>query len=318
MRSDRRPSTPVKQPPAVVRRLAYLGTPAIAVPPLFALHAAGFEIALVVTNEDTRRGRGNELMPTPVKKAAVKLDIPVSHSANAVLEAHAETPIDLGIVVAFGHLIRPPVLAEVPMVNIHFSKLPRWRGAAPLERAILAGDDVTAVSLMALEESLDTGGVYREVDIPIESTTTLDELRETMVDAASTMLVDGLREGLGEPRPQTGDVTWAAKLTADDRRIDWSESAEQIRRIVRIGGAHTTLRGKRLRVLDAHPETESPHAADEKPLPALGPGRIGGTLVGTGDGLLRLVIVQPEGKAATQASSWINGARLTDDDVLGA
>jgi len=307
----------VRQPPAEVRRLVYLGTPAIAVPPLYALHEAGFEIALVVTNKDTRRGRGKELMPTPVKKAAMKLGIPVSDSVDSVLEAHAVEAIDLGVVVAFGHLIRPPVLAEVPMVNIHFSKLPRWRGAAPLERAILAGDDVTAVALMALEESLDTGGVYREVDVAIESTTTLDELRETMVAAASTMLVEGLREGLGEPRPQTGDITWAAKLGSDDRRIDWSGSAEQIHRIIRLGGAHTTLRGKRLRIIDAHPEPAVANDEGGEPT-ALEPGHINTTLVGTGEGMLRLVTVQPEGKAATEAASWVNGARLTDQDVFGA
>lgn len=307
----------MRQPPAEVRRLVYLGTPAIAVPPLYALHEAGFEIALVVTNKDTRRGRGKELMPTPVKKAAMKLGIPVSDSVDSVLEAHAVEAIDLGVVVAFGHLIRPPVLAEVPMVNIHFSKLPRWRGAAPLERAILAGDDVTAVALMALEESLDTGGVYREVDVAIESTTTLDELRETMVAAASTMLVEGLREGLGEPRPQTGDITWAAKLGSDDRRIDWSGSAEQIHRIIRLGGAHTTLRGKRLRIIDAHPEPAVANDEGGEPT-ALEPGHINTTLVGTGEGMLRLVTVQPEGKAATEAASWVNGARLTDQDVFGA
>lgn len=303
------------QPPAEIRRLVYLGTPAIAVPPLYALHEAGFEIALVVTNEDSRRGRGKELTPTPVKKAAMKLDVPVSHSVDAVLAAHATKPVDLGVVVAFGHLIKPPVLAQIPMVNIHFSKLPRWRGAAPLERAILAGDESTAVSLMALEETLDTGGVYREVEVPIDRTTTLDELRESMVAAASTMLVDGLRTGLGDPRPQTGEITWAAKLDGDDRRIDWTNSAEQIHRVVRLGGAHTTLRGKRLRIIAAEPEDGR---IDDGPPRSLDPGRIDGVLVGTAGGRLRLITVQPEGRAAVDASAWINGARLTDDDVLGS
>ena len=138
----------------------YLGTPAAAVPPLVALHAAGFDIALVVTGEDRRRGRGNERTPTAVKAAAEELGLPVSHDLDAVAGRGA----DLGVVVAFGRLIPVDLLAVLPMVNLHFSLLPRWRGAAPVERAILAGDEQTGVCVMAVEEGLDTGGIYaREV-----------------------------------------------------------------------------------------------------------------------------------------------------------
>lgn len=289
----------------------YLGTPAIAVPPLVALVEAGFEVAAVITNPDTRRGRGNKMVATPVKKAAIELGLTVSHDVDDVLIAHRNEPVDLGVVVAFGRLIKAPVLAEIPMVNIHFSKLPRWRGAAPLERAILAGDPETAVSLMALEETLDTGGVYREVPIPITPATTLEQLRDTMVGAACEMLTAALADGLKNPRPQTGEVTWAAKLTPDDRRLHFELPAAELLRVIRIGGAHTTLRGRRFRILDAHVSAKTSDS------PQLDPGELKGTLVGTGDGQLDLVTVQPEGKAATDAKSWVNGARLQPGERLG-
>ena len=151
------------------RRLVYLGTPDLAVPPLRALHAEGFDIALVVTRADKRRGRGGTLVPSPVKAAAIELGIPVTANVDDVLDAGA----DLGVVVAFGRIIKPHVLEAVPMVNLHFSLLPRWRGAAPVERAILAGDAETGVCVMAVEEGLDTGGVYRSATVPIGPDDTL-------------------------------------------------------------------------------------------------------------------------------------------------
>src|SRR4051812_44188870 len=145
----------------------------MAVAPLRALVDAGFEVTLVVTRMDKRRGRGSELMPSPVKAAAVELGLPVSHSVDDVLAADA----DLGVVVAFGQLIKPHVLDAVPMVNLHFSLLPRWRGAAPVERALFAGDTETGVCLMQLEEGLDTGPIYSRVVVPIGPTATADDLR---------------------------------------------------------------------------------------------------------------------------------------------
>ena len=180
------------------RRLVFLGTPEMAVPPLRALVAAGFDVALVITRIDKRRGRGSQLMPSAVKAAALELGLPVSHSVDDVLAAGA----DLGVVVAFGQLIKPHVLEALPMVNLHFSLLPRWRGAAPVERAMLAGDSATGVCLMQLEEGLDTGPVYTCEVVPIGGTTTATELRRTLVDVGTRMLVDKLRAGLGTPQPQ--------------------------------------------------------------------------------------------------------------------
>ncbi|MGK2947601.1 MAG: methionyl-tRNA formyltransferase, partial [Acidimicrobiales bacterium] len=180
-------------PEGPIRRVAFLGTPALAVAPLQALVAAGIEVPLVVSQPDRRRGRGSALSPSPVKAAAGALGLPVTDRVDDLLEID----VPLGVVVAFGRLIKAPVLERVPMVNLHFSLLPRWRGAAPVERAILAGDERTGVDLMALEEGLDTGGIYRREEVAIGPDETLDELRGRLVALSSPMLVAALLEGLG-------------------------------------------------------------------------------------------------------------------------
>jgi methionyl-tRNA formyltransferase len=264
----------------VKRRLAYLGTPAMAVPPLRALVEAGHEVALVVTRVDKRRGRGGELSPSPVKAAALELGLPVSHSVDDVLGKG----IELGVVVAFGQIIKPHVLAPpdgVPMVNIHFSLLPRWRGAAPVERALLAGDSETGTCLMAVEEGLDTGGVYDTVRLPIGPRATADELRRDLVALGTEQLVRCLAAPLPEPVAQVGEPVYAAKIRPEGLRIDWGRPGVELDRLVRLGGAWTTFRGKRVKV----------HAARLE----------GDQLVPT--------TVQPEGKAAMAAADFLRGAR---------
>ncbi len=280
------------------RRLAYLGTPEIAVRPLRALAAAGFEIALVVTGVDKRRGRGSQLMPSPVKAAALEMGLAVSHSVDDVLAVDA----GLGVVVAFGQLIKPHVLASVPMVNLHFSLLPRWRGAAPVERALLAGDDETGVCLMQLEEGLDTGAVYRREVVPIGATTTAAQLRAELVDSGTRMLVTELRVGLDEPQPQVGTPTYAAKIQPHELRIDWTRSPIELDRLVRLGGAWTTLHGRRLRIVAAELADDASPPSSE-----LRGDRIGG---------LRLLTVQPEGKAAMPFGAFARGARLAEVEEL--
>nr|MCU0261798.1 methionyl-tRNA formyltransferase [Ilumatobacteraceae bacterium] len=182
-------------------RLVFLGTPEAATVPLRRLVDAGHEVALVVTRVDTRRGRGSGVSPSPVKATALELGLPVSHEVDDVLRTGAE----LGVVVAFGRIIKPHVLAGVPMVNLHFSLLPRWRGAAPVERAILAGDAETGVCLMDVEEGLDTGGVHACVATPIGDDETASELRARLVALGSELLVDRLAAGLGVASPQEGE-----------------------------------------------------------------------------------------------------------------
>lgn len=283
-------------PSGPVRRVAYLGTPDLAVAPLQALVAAGIEVALVVSQPDRRRGRGSGLVPSPVKAAALALGLPVTDTVTDVVDAQ----VPLAVVVAFGQLIRVPVLEAVPMVNLHFSLLPRWRGAAPVERAILAGDTVTGVDLMAVEEGLDTGGVYGRAELPIGPDDTLDELRDRLVALGSALLVATLQTGLGEPTPQAGEPTYAEKLTAEDRHLDWSGPAVDVHRQVRLGDAWTTHAGKRLKVW----RTRVPPTGDGPQIPAA-------------DGAVELVEVQPEGKPRMPAVAWANGARWRPGDRLG-
>ena len=258
-------------------KLVYLGTPQMAVPPLEALVAAGHEVDLVVTNPDRRRGRGGATSPSPVKAAAERLGLSVAHDVDDVLDVGAE----LGVVVAFGQLIRPHVLAELDFVNLHFSLLPRWRGAAPVERALLAGDQVTGVCVMALEEGLDTGPVYTRAEVAIGPTTTADELRATLVEVGAELLVDTLAQPLATPVPQEGTPTYARKITPAELRIDWSASAAEIDRLVRLGGAWTTFRGRRVKIHESR-------------------------LV---DGAIEPLVVQPEGKARIAFDAWRNGAQ---------
>ena len=289
-------------PPAEVRRLVYFGTPHESVPFLEALAAAGFDMALVITQPDKRRGRRAAPTPSPVKAAAQNMGIPVSTEVDDALDADA----DLGVVVAFGQLIKPHVLDGLAMVNVHFSLLPRWRGAAPVERAILAGDRTTGVCLMEVAEGLDTGRVYGRFEVPIAPDITAEALRAEMVAAAVPMLVDALREGLGEPEPQHGEPVYAAKITRDELCLDWGQPAEFLYRQIRVGGAWTTWRGKTLKVWSAHPvEGSQP------------PGELDGAVVGTGLGSLKLAGVQAEGKSRQAVEDWLRGVRPVPGDRLG-
>jgi len=237
-----------------------------------------------------------------VKAAAQELGIAVTDRVDDVLDVGAE----LGVVVAFGKLVKPHVLDVLPMVNLHFSLLPRWRGAAPVERAILAGDVETGVDLMQLEEGLDTGPIYAEERVAIDPDESVDELRSRLVAVGTEMLVHHLSAGLGEPRPQVGEPTYAAKLDPAEHELDWSRPAGELHRVVRLGRAWTTFRGKRLKVLAARPVPDGP-----------GAGTVEGVVVGTGDGGLELVTVQPEGKGPQDAAAWRNGARPGPGERLG-
>jgi len=282
----------------------YLGNPEVAVPPLTALHDAGHEVVLVVTSPERRRGRRSAPTPTPVGALAADLGLPVAHDLDAVAGCGA----DLGVVVAFGRIIGVEVLRQVPMVNLHFSLLPRWRGAAPVERALLAGDQMTGVCLMTVAEGLDTGGVHARVEVPIDPDDTADGLRARLAVLGARLLVDALDGGLSEPEPQEGVVTHAHKLHRDDRRLDWGRPAADLERLVRVGGAWTTFRDGDLKVWRAE--------VVDVAVPGL-PGALVGDLVATGGGSLRLVEVQPASRSRMDAAAWLGGARPAAGERLG-
>jgi len=300
-------------------RLVFLGSPSEAQGALRALHDAGHEIALVVTQPDRKRGRGGDLVPSPVKRTAIELGLEVvtPERCKESLDDIAGSGAELGVVVAFGQLIPPSVLAALPSgyVNVHFSLLPRWRGAAPVERAILAGDEETGVCLMQLEAGLDTGPVYACRTIPITPDDTAGDLRRRLADLGTELLLSEIDSVPGRtPTPQKGEETYAEKLTVEEFAVDWARPAAELARLVMAGnpkpGAWTTAKGARLKLLRARAEQPTFDTAGTEPGTLVGPGR-----VAAGDGVLVLTEVQPEGKAAMPATAWAAGFR---GDRLGS
>lgn len=286
------------------RRVAFAGTPADAVPALQALVQAGFDVPLVVTGAPRRRSRRGSDAPSPVAAAAAELGLPSSHDPGDLIACDP----DCAAVVAYGQLISADLLASTPMLNLHFSLLPRWRGAAPVERALLAGDEITGVCLMALETTLDTGPIYWSHEIPISATDTAAVLRNRLAHEGAERLAASLHDGLGPPSPQQGKPTYARKITQSDREIDWTRTAVQISRQVRVGGAWTMLEGRRL-IIRRATVVRSTHDAP--------PGTLVDGAAVTGDESLLLDEVQPAGRSAVRARDWLNGARLPPRTRLG-
>ena len=304
------PESLASLPVGAVQRVAFLGTPELAVPVLRSLVENGIEVGRVITRVDKRRARGNDLYPSPVKVAALELGLTVSHKVDDLLELHRISPFDLAVVVAYGSLIKPHVLTEIPMVNLHVSLLPKWRGAAPIERALLAGDTQTGVCLMQIEKGLDTGGVIGVRIMAITDSTTADDIRSQLIAEGSQLLIEQLKSGLDPVVPQSGEATYAEKIDSSELRISWSKSASEISRLIRLGNAWTNFRGKRLKIHQADVVHETS-------------GEVGSLVVtknsvwvATSSGFLELKIVQPEGKPRMDIVSWINGTQPTHGEKL--
>lgn len=292
-------------------RLVYFGTPAVALAPLDAL-ARDHDVLLVVTQPDRKRGRGGALVPSPVKQRALDLGLPVAtpERASDVTEYVRELRPDVAVVVAFGQLIKPDLLQvpEYGFVNVHYSLLPRWRGAAPVERALLAGDTETGVCIMAMDEGLDTGAVYARASVAIAPADTAGDVFAQLESVGVNLLLDVVGSiGARVPMPQTGEATYARKLTAAEFQLDWTCSAVELDRVVRAGnprpGARTTVNGRPLKVWQAHLDGVERFGLGTEP----------GTLVDnrviTGGGALVLDEVQPEGKPRMPFSAWSAGRR---------
>ncbi len=286
------------------RQIIFFGTPDVAVGPFRSLVASGVSVALVVTGEDKRRGRGSEVSPSPVKAVAVELGIPISHQVSDAIELARKQPETLGVVVAFGHIFSDEALAILPMVNIHYSLLPRWRGAAPVERAILEGDRETGVSLIQVAQQLDAGNIIAQATTSISLTETLTELRSRLEALAEPLLLEVCLNGVASTRPQVGEPVVARKITSSDVRLSFMGSAEQACRQIRVGGAFSFVKGRRLKVLAAELVSGVSLAAGEIQLVN------GKVMVGCGQGVIHLQTVQLEGKPRSKASSWFNGARI--------
>lgn len=286
-------------------RLVFLGTPEAAVPSLDALVGADHDVVLVITRPDRRRGRGSELSPSPVKVAATRLGLAVGHRLADINDVDVER----GVVVAYGAIIPEALLDKVPMLNVHFSLLPRWRGAAPVQRAILAGDEETGVSIISLEAALDTGPVHVERRVRVGEKTA-QELTSELSHVGASAIVDVLASPalLENPQPQVGEVTYADKITKELLHVTPEESTESALRIVRLGGAYLFAGGKRVAVLSARPSD------DHVPQGFLAL-RNDDVVAGSHQGSWVLEAVRPEGSNTMTAKAWWRGLRADASEV---
>jgi len=308
-------------------RIVFAGTPEFAVPPLDALHGAGHELVAVYTQPDRPAGRGQALTASPVKRRALELGLTVEQPASLkspeAVDRLRAFGADLMVVVAYG-LILPQAVLDVPRLgcwNIHASLLPRWRGAAPIQRAILAGDTSSGITIMQMEAGLDTGPMLlvRETPIgPREHGGVLHDRLSVLGAEAIVAAIDAWQAGDLSPRPQPAEgATYAAKIRKEEARIDWTQPAVAIDRQVRAFNpwpvAETTWGGKQLRVWQSEPEST---AAQAGAVPGTVLESAGGRIVvATGDGALCLQQVQVAGRRAMSAAEFLNantlaGARL--------
>jgi methionyl-tRNA formyltransferase len=296
-------------------RVVFAGTPEVALPSLALLAASELELVAVVTRPDAPRGRSKRLVPSPVAAWAAERGLEVLKPARprdedfkARLRAIAP---DACAVVAYGALLPSDVLAIPPLgwVNLHFSLLPRWRGAAPAQRTIIAGDPVAGATTFRIVRELDAGPVYRTLTHPLAGTETAGELLDALAASGASLLVDTVRSlPTAVPTEQPADgVTLAPKLTPEEARLDWPRDGLELERLIRGCSpepmAWTTLGGERFRIALARPAATA----------ALAPGALAlgraGVLVGTGTIDLELLRVQPQGRREMAATDWARGLR---------
>ncbi|GGR20151.1 methionyl-tRNA formyltransferase [Streptomyces netropsis] len=308
-------------------RLVFAGTPEVAVPALDALLASDrHEVVAVVTRPDAPAGRGRRLVASPVAQRAEEAGIEVLKPAKPrdedFLARLREIAPDCCPVVAYGALL-PKAALEIPAhgwVNLHFSLLPAWRGAAPVQHAILAGDEVTGASTFLIEEGLDSGPVFGVLTEQVRPTDTSGDLLTRLAFAGSGLLLatmDGIEDGTLEAVPQPAEgISLAPKINVEDAQLDWSAPALRVDRVVRgcapAPGAWTLFRGERLKVMSVAP---APDRTD------LTPGEIAAAKnslhVGTGSHAVELLWVQPQGKKPMKAADWARGVRIAAGERLG-
>lgn len=308
--------TPAAQP----LRVVFAGTPEFSVPTLEALLEAGHDVVAVYTQPDRPAGRGRQLRPSPVKQCAVAHELPVhqplklrDETAQLVLAGHAA---DVMVVVAYGLILPPAVLAmpRLGCINVHASLLPRWRGAAPIQRAVLAGDRETGVTIMQMERGLDTGPMLAREALPIGPTDTAGDLHDGLASLGARLLVTTLArlvDGALTPEVQQEALaTYAEKLSKAEARLDWRQPAHELDRQVRALNpwpvAEARLDGAPLRIWRATPLPD--RAGSPGQVLEAGPDGID---VACGTGVLRLLQVQPPGKRAMDAADFANGRALT-------
>ncbi|MFF3290219.1 methionyl-tRNA formyltransferase [Streptomyces sp. NPDC003023] len=309
-------------------KLVFAGTPEVAVPALDALIASDrHEVAAVVTRPDAPAGRGRRLVASPVAERAAEAGIevlkPVKPRDEEFLARLREIAPDCCPVVAYGALL-PKVALDVPArgwVNLHFSLLPAWRGAAPVQHAILAGDEMTGAATFQIEEGLDSGPVYGVITEPVRHTDTSGDLLTRLAFAGAGLLaatMDGIEDGTLHAVPQPAEgITLAPKITVEDAHVDWSAPALRVDRVVRgctpAPGAWTAFRGERLKLVQVGllPDRKDLEAGE------LDTGK-NYVHVGTGSHAVELLWVQPQGKKPMRAADWARGVRIAPGERVGA
>lgn len=316
-------------------RILFAGTPHVAVPSLRALVDSGFDVAAVLTRVDAPQGRKRILTPSPVAVAAEELGLPVlkaNRFTAELIDQLAALELDAAAIVAYGGIVPPAGLA-VPAhgwVNLHFSVLPQWRGAAPVQHAVLAGDDVTGATTFLLEEGLDTGPVFGVMTETLDPASTSGEVLERLSHSGAVLLVQTL-SGIGAGRvtatAQVGEPSAAPKLSIDDARVDWTQPAAGVRRRINAvtpePGAWTSLDGQRVKLGPVVPAgVNAPaHGSEGDSVPDRpGPGVVqlvdGQVLVGTGSTPVVLGTLQPAGKKMMDALDWARGAATRGELVF--
>lgn len=306
-------------------RLIFAGTPEFAAVALKALHAAGHDIALVLTQPDRPAGRGMKRKPSAVKTLAIELGLPIYQPEDLKSEAARRPIADVGcdvmVVAAYGLILPQSVLAlpKLGCVNIHASLLPRWRGAAPIQRAILAGDREIGITLMQMEAGLDTGPILAMARIPIGPEETAGELHDRLAALGAREIVALLpRLAAGDVTPQPQDerlAVYAPKISKEEARIDWQQPAVQVHRQVRAfnphPGAWTQLGDKMLKIWRAHC-----HAGQGRPGEVLAATRAG-IVIACGEGALAVLELQQAGGRRLDAAAFLAGHALAPGVVLG-
>jgi methionyl-tRNA formyltransferase len=307
-------------------RIVFAGSPAAAVPSLRRLFSGPHEIVSVITREDSAQGRRGIRTPTPVAVVAEELGIPVVRAnrlAGTTTEHVQSLSPDLGVIVAYGGLVREPLLGvpRLGWINLHFSLLPRHRGAAPVQRAIIAGDDVTGATVFQLVPELDAGDMYGYVSESIGERQTAGSLLDSLAESGSELLaqvVEALADGSARAQAQQGDVTLAPKLALSDGEIDFSRAAVDVSALIRgvtpEPGAFTTVDGARLKIIDAIIVRDTPIV--EPGVLTLADKMV---LIGTATDPIRLLTVHPAGRKAMDAASWWRGrGPSADPSVTGS
>ena len=307
-------------------RVVFLGNDAWSVPSLArVVHATDLEVVSVVTNPPRPAGRGSRIRSTAVADAAVEFGAPLIEvdsvrDAGSMDRLRALVP-DLFLVVAFGELLPVDVLSipKLGAVNLHFSLLPNWRGASPVQHALLHGDRLTGVTVMLMDRGLDTGEVLARVEEPVEPSDQAGSLGGRLAEIGAELLVESVRAWVAGglvPQPQRGTPTYAPKLTPLDRMLDWTapamELVNRIRALAPVPGARTAWRGAAMNVLRAEPGEDFPGAPGE-----VVASESSGVLVKTGSGAVRLLEVAPAGRRRMSALDWARGARPSPGDRLG-